>query len=385
MKRIFLVFVLLVVGFGLGQLAPCTLWGEGPQPAPRQTPTAGVGPPATAAPTRRPPIPEGLTEGEKRVIDVFRRASGSVVYITSLALRRDVFSLDLLQIPQGTGSGFIWDASGHVVTNYHVIQEGNRFQVTLADHTDWPAEVVGSAPDKDLAVLKIDAPREHLQALDIGHSADLVVGQEVLAIGNPFGLDQSLTTGVVSALGRELQSPSGRTIRDVVQTDAAINPGNSGGPLLDSSGRLIGVNTALYSPTGAFAGIGFAVPVDTVQRLVPQLIRFGHTIQPTVGVVPLPDNWAQQLGIAGVIVRQVEHGSPAAAAGIEGLSATGRGRLVLGDVVVAVDGKNVTAVDDFLYDLESVGVGSQVTLTLERDGHRRQVRLAVVEAGRSAL
>src|SRR6185503_1556569 len=334
---------------------------------------------APAASPRLPPIPGGLSDEEKRDISIFRRASRSVAFITSIALRRDLFTFDVMQIPQGAGSGFLWDEQGHVVTNYHVIMEGSSFQVTLADHTDWPAEVVGYAPDKDIAVLRIDAPREALAGLELGVSRGLVVGQRVLAIGNPFGLDQTLTVGVVSALGRELTSPSGRIIRDVVQTDAAINPGNSGGPLLDSTGHLIGVNTAIYSPSGTSAGIGFAVPVDTVKRLVPQIIRYGKPIQPGIGVVPLSDQWGQQIGIQGVAVREVISGSPADRAGIIGLREGRRRSLRLGDVIVFVNGQRVKAVDDLLYAFEAAGVGGEVTLTLMRDGDERTVKVPVIQ------
>ncbi len=323
------------------------------------------------------PLPAGLGPEEVRTIEVFRRASASVAYITSVALRRDFFSLDVMQIPQGSGSGFVWDVGGHVVTNFHVIADGSRFRVTLADGSEWDAEVVGWAPDKDLAVLKIPAGREHLAPIPVGQSRELAVGQRVLAIGNPFGLDHTLTVGVVSAIGRELRSPGGRTIRDVIQTDAAINPGNSGGPLLDSSGRLIGVNTAIYSPSGGSAGIGFAVPVDTVRRLVPQLIEYGRPIQPGIGIVPLNDQWAARNGIEGVVIRTVEQGSAAAKAGIEGLSVRGRRTIVLGDVVVAVDGKPVRVLEDLLEHFEARGVGAKVALTLDRDGRRRDVTVTL--------
>src|SRR5439155_22171719 len=262
------------------------------------------------------PLPEGLTPEEKRDIEVFRRAQASVVFITSVALRRDIFSFDVQQIPQGTGSGFVWDRQGHVVTNFHVIQDGNAFAVTLADQSDWEAKVVGIAPEKDLAVLRIKAPQDKVVPLTPGVSRTILVGQTVLALGNPFGLDHSLTVGVVSALGRELQSPSGRTIHDVIQTDAAINPGNSGGPLLDSRGRLIGVNAAIFSPSGASAGIGFAVPVDTVTTLVPQLIQHGRPIQAGIGIVALRDDYTARLGLAGVVSKDVGRGTPAAKAGL---------------------------------------------------------------------
>jgi S1-C subfamily serine protease len=220
---------------------------------------------------------EGLFEDEKRTIGIFRQASPSAVHITTLAVRRDRLTRNLSRIPQGTGSGFIWDREGRVVTNYHVIQGADAADVTLADQSVWKARLVGGFPDKDLAVLVIDTPKERLRPVPLGTSHDLEVGQSVFAIGNPFGLDQTLTTGIISALGREIESANGQTIGDVIQTDAAINPGNSGGPLLDSAGRLIGVNTAIQSPSGASAGIGFAIPVDEVNRVVPQLIRDGKS------------------------------------------------------------------------------------------------------------
>ncbi len=242
-----------------------------------------------------------LAADEKSMIAIFRQASPSVVHITTLAVRQDAFSFDVLQIPQGTGSGFVWDADGHVVTNFHVIQEADAATVTMADHSNWKAHLVGAYPDKDLAVLRVDAPPASLHPIPIGTSHDLQVGQKVFAIGNPFGLDQSLTTGIISALGREIQSVTQRPIKDVIQTDAAINPGNSGGPLLDSAGRLIGVNTAIYSPSGVSAGIGFAIPVDEVNRLVPQLIRHGRVIRPGLGIQVGPDRLAAELGLSGVL------------------------------------------------------------------------------------
>ena len=221
-----------------------------------------------------------LWPDEKSTIGLFRQASPAVVNITAIGVQRDLFTLNLYQIPQGTGSGFVWDTKGNIITNFHVIQNAAVAQVTLGDQSNWKAQVVGVAADKDLAVLRIDAPAERLRPIPLGTSKELQVGQSVFAIGNPFGLDQSLTTGVISALGREIDSVTRRPIQGVIQTDAAINPGNSGGPLLDSAGRLIGVNTQIYSPTGASAGIGFAIPVDTVNRIVPELIRSGKIIRP---------------------------------------------------------------------------------------------------------
>ena len=371
--RVFLtiaVLAALAVGFLTGQsLSPGI--SESASSAPAVPPTA-------AAPSGEPPMPAGLTAEEQRVIEVFRRASDSVVYITSLALRRDYFTLNVFEIPQGSGSGFIWDSGGHIVTNFHVLEGGSSFSVTLSDQSSWDATVVGQAPDKDLAVLRIDAPAEKLQPLRVGSSSDLVVGQSVLAVGNPFGLDHTLTVGVVSALGRELKSPNGRTIRDVIQTDAAINPGNSGGPLLNSRGELIGVNSAIYSPSGASAGIGFAVPVDSVKRLVPQLITHGEPVRAGIGVQLLPDNYAARIRAEGVVVYKVAPGTPADKAGIVGIALDGRRRMIIGDQIVAVDGQRVTSLEDLLYVFESKAAGESLALTLSRDGKERTVSVMLI-------
>ncbi len=341
-------------------------------------PSYDLAPPAEPAPPLQ--IPQDLTGEERRDIDVFRRAAASVVFITSIAVQRNLFSFDVMQIPQGTGSGFVWDDAGHIVTNFHVIQQGDRFSVTLADQSEWDAMIVGVAPEKDLAVLRIEAPKEKLAALPVGRSRDLLVGQRVLAVGNPFGLDHSLTVGVVSALGRELTSPNGRKIRDVIQTDAAINPGNSGGPLLDSSSRLIGVNTAIYSPSGASAGIGFAIPVDTVARLVPQIIENGRASVAGIGVQVSPtlDRAARRSGIEGVVIYDVIEGSPAEKAGLEGVRVTRGKRVVLGDVIVAIDGKRVRSNEELLDTLDHVGPGKQVKLSVVREGKPRDVSVEVV-------
>jgi len=323
------------------------------------------------------PMPQGLSEAEVRDIEIFRDASQSVVNITSIvAVRRDFFSLDVTEMPQGSGSGFIWDREGHVVTNYHVLEGGRRWTVTLADQSTFDAELVGVAPDKDLAVLRIDAPEGKLTPLLAGTSSDLAVGQRVLAIGNPFGLDQTLTVGVVSALGRELTSPSGRTIRDVVQTDAAINPGNSGGPLLNSGGRLIGVNSAIYSPSGASAGIGFAVPVDTVTRLMPEILEFGQPIRPGIGVTLLPESLLRRLDVEGVAIQSVDDDGPAARIGLIGIQSDRRGRRYLGDVIVAVNGEKVRNLDELATVFERAGVGAIVELSVMRE---REVRALGVE------
>src|SRR6266576_815207 len=252
-----------------------------------------------------------LLPNERSTIALFRQASPAVVNITAIGVEQDLFSLNLYQIPQGTGSGFVWDTNGDIITNFHVIQNADAAQVTLADQSNWKAQVVGAAPDKDLAVLRIDAPASRLHPIPIGTSKDLQVGQSVYAIGNPFGLDQTLTTGVISALNREIESVTRRPIQGVIQSDAAINPGNSGGPLLDSAGRLIGVNTAIYSPSGSNAGIGFAIPVDVVNRVVPELIRNGRVPTPGIGIVAGDETLGMRLGIKGVVVVRTVPGSPA--------------------------------------------------------------------------
>ncbi|MFQ5851740.1 MAG: S1C family serine protease [Candidatus Binatia bacterium] len=326
----------------------------------------------------RPITPRGdLAADEGSTIALFRRASPSVVNITTLAVRRDFFSLNLLQIPEGTGSGFVWDDAGHIVTNFHVIENADAAQVTLADHSTWKAGRVGVAPDKDLAVLRIDAPRSRLHPIPIGTSNDLQVGQKVFAIGNPFGLDQTLTTGVISALGREIEAVTRRPIRGVIQTDAAINPGNSGGPLLDSAGRLIGVNTAIYSPSGASVGIGFAIPVNTVNRIVPQLIRYGKVVRPGLGVQVAGDQLAQEIGLAGVLIVDVAPGSAAAKAGIRPTRRDVTGRVMLGDVIVAIDGKQIKSVNDLYLSLEQYRIGETVTVTILREGKLREVKITL--------
>jgi S1-C subfamily serine protease len=318
-----------------------------------------------------------LSADEKSTIALFRQASPGVVNITAIGVQRDLFTLNLYQIPQGTGSGFVWDTSGNVITNFHVIQNADAAQVTLADQSNWKARVVGVAPDKDLAVLRIDAPANRLHAIPIGSSKDLQVGQSVFAIGNPFGLDQTLTTGVISALNREIESVTRRPIQGVIQSDAAINPGNSGGPLLDSAGRLIGVNTAIYSPSGASAGIGFAIPVDTVNRIVPELIRSGKIIRPGLGIQIADEQIAQRLGVTGVLVVDVARGSAASKAGIQPTRRDAEGRLRLGDVITAVDGKKVATPNDLFLLLEKYKIGEVVTITVLRDGTTVQAKVAL--------
>ncbi len=303
---------------------------------------------------------------EQATVDLFEKASPSVVYITNLALRRDFFGLNVLEIPQGTGSGFIWDSRGFIVTNYHVIQNAARAEVTLADHSKWKARLAGYEADKDLAVLKIDAPARLLRPIQVGSSHDLKVGQHVFAIGNPFGFDQTLTTGIISALDREISSVTNRPIKGVIQTDAAINPGNSGGPLLDSAGRLIGVNTAIYSPRGAYIGIGFAVPVDTVNVIVPQLVAHGKVVRPGLGISTVADSVVRRMRLEGVLVLEVTPGSGADRAGIQPTRRDAAGRIVLGDLIVAIDGEPVRTGDELTSLLLDRRVGETVSVSVRR-------------------
>ena len=332
----------------------------------------------------RPVTPRGpLDADERNHIDVFKRVSPSVVNITSLALQRDMFSLNVSQVPNGTGTGFVWDDAGHIVTNFHVIQEASGARVTLNDQTTFRAELVGAFPDRDLAVLRIDAPKGKLPAIPVGSSRDLQVGQKVYAIGNPFGLDQTMTTGIVSALNREIDSVTRRTIRGVIQTDAAINPGNSGGPLLDSAGRLIGVNTAIYSPSGGSSGIGFAIPVDEVNRIVPRLIRDGRIERPSLGIAAGTRQLQEALKLPkGVALLRVNPGGPAQRAGLQPFARAAAGGITAGDVITAVNGAPVEDFDDLLNELERFRSGDTVTLSVWRAGRTRQVsvKLASGEA-----
>ena len=317
----------------------------------------------------RPVTPrDGLKAEELETIDLFRKCSQSVVFIKSSVVRANPFSRNVMERPQGTGSGFVWDKEGHIVTNFHVVSEADRAQVILPDQSTWEAKAVGYAQGKDIAILKIDAPSSALQPIPIGSSRDLEVGQQAFAIGSPFGLDQTLTTGVISGLDREITSPSGRRITDVIQTDAAINPGNSGGPLLDSSGRLIGVNTAIVSPSGAYAGIGFAIPVDVVNRIVPQLIEYGQIVRPWLGISWTDPRELARAGIdvKGVHVRKVVEGGPAEAAGIRPTAFIGDSNFQLGDFIVQMDEKPIESTDDLFDFLESAKVSQQVRVKLLR-------------------
>nr|WP_232470412.1 MULTISPECIES: trypsin-like peptidase domain-containing protein [Methylococcus] len=310
-----------------------------------------------------------LSQEEKATVELFERSKNSVVYISTLQRVMDPWTRNVFSIPRGTGSGFIWDDAGHVVTNYHVVEGASGATVKLADGRDYKAALVGVSKAHDLAVLKISVEGVAPPPVPLGVSHDLKVGQKVFAIGNPFGLDWSLTTGIVSALDRSLTEETGVTIEHLIQTDAAINPGNSGGPLLDSAGRLIGINTAIYSPSGAFSGVGFAVPVDTVNRVVPQLIGRGQYIRPALGIAVdegLNQRAVQRLGITGVLVLKVNPGSAAEAAGLKGATLLPDGRLIPGDIILAVEGRPVDSVGKLSALLDDYRIGQKVRLSVRR-------------------
>jgi len=312
--------------------------------------------------------------------DVYKKVSPSVVSVANNALvRRGFFSFHLYEVEQGSGSGFVWDKKGHIISNYHVVQNANTLTVSFSDGTSYAANVIGVAPDYDLAVLKIDAPSELLQPVEVFSSRHLEVGADVYVIGNPFGLDTTLTSGIVSALGRTITSVTDRKITNVIQTDAAINPGNSGGPLLNCYGKLIGINTAILSPSGAYAGIGFAVPSDTVSRIVPQLIMNGRVMRAGLGVMLLPDHVTAHAKIKGVAIYAVFENTPAAASGITGIKASRQGKLIFSDIITAVNGRSVTTIEDLQAILDPLSPGEKVTLSIINGSTQRTVELALVE------
>ncbi len=321
-----------------------------------------------------------LAADEKATIEIFENARDSVVFISTRQQVQDFWTRNVFSVPRGTGSGFIWDDAGHVVTNFHVVQAASEAIVRLADGRDYRAALVGASAAHDIAVLRIGVGYKRPRPVPLGTSSDLRVGQKVFAIGNPFGLDWTLTTGVISALDRSLPSDSGATIEHLIQTDAAINPGNSGGPLLDSAGRLIGINTAIYSPSGASAGIGFAVPVDTVNRVVPQLIRTGRYIRPALGIEvddQLNQRLSALLNVEGVVILRVAPDSAAAKAELKGATIARDGSVTPGDVIVAVEGKPVATVGQLLGRIDDFKVGDTVGITVLRDGARREVQVTL--------
>ena len=321
-----------------------------------------------------------LAADERTTIEIFEATSPSVVYITTVERVVNLWTRNVMEVPRGTGSGFIWDEGGHVVTNYHVVKGAQAAQVRLADQRSYEAVLVGASSEHDLAVLRINVTFDRPPPVPIGSSHDLKVGQKVFAIGNPFGLDYTLTTGVVSALDRTIEDEDGGVIDHLIQTDAAINPGNSGGPLIDSAGRLIGINTAIYSPSGAYAGIGFAVPVDTVNRVVPRLIAHGRYVRPSLGITAdddVSENIGTQLGVEGMLVLRVDSGSPADRAGLRGTRMLRDGSVVPGDIIQSLAGKRVRKVSDLLNILEGYRIGDQVELSIYRSGQTLTVQVTL--------
>ncbi|MCK7595254.1 S1C family serine protease [Pseudomarimonas salicorniae] len=338
--------------------------------------------------TPRTVSPRGdLAADEQSTIALFEAAKDSVVFISTRQNVRDYWTRNVMSVPRGNGSGFVWDERGHVVTNWHVIDGASEATVRLSNGRDYRAALVGASPDHDIAVLRIGVGFEPPPPVPVGSSADLRVGQKVFAIGNPFGLDWTLTTGIVSALDRSLPAENGRSIEHLIQTDAAINPGNSGGPLLDSAGRLIGINTAIFSPSGASAGIGFAVPVDTVNRVVPQLISSGRYLRPVLGIevhAGLNDRLSRETGVRGVFVLGVQPDSAAARAGLRGALMRRDGGLDIGDAILAVNGREVDSLDELFASLDEHEIGSTVTLRIWRQGN--EIELPVeLQAGSTAL
>jgi S1-C subfamily serine protease len=358
------------------QTRPAAVQGAaGEAPSGASAAASQTAPPAAPGQTVANPR---LTEDEQNTIEVVRKTKNSVVFITNLQYFRDFFFTSDELVPQGSGSGFVWDDQGHLVTNFHVIAEGVKYMVSLPDQRQVDATLVGRDPTKDIAVLKLSEPVSGLAPVAIGTSRDLQVGQKVIAIGNPFGFDHTVTKGIVSALGRTMPGAGGVSIRDMIQTDASINPGNSGGPLLDSAGELIGMNT-MIAGSSTSTGVGFAVPVDTVKKVVPQIIQYGKVIRPDLGGVTfVRDEIARRSKVEGAVVMEVDRGSLAYDQGLRGLQRDRYGRLLIRDVIKAIDQKKTTSYDDLFAVLDGYKIGDTVTLTVEREGERREVRIRLV-------
>ena len=323
-----------------------------------------------------------LLETERNSISVFKNSVDSVVNVSNLQIaRRGFFDMDPTEVPAGAGSGFVWDDQGHIVTNYHVIQGGDRFVINYHnDSKQYEATVVGAEPRKDIAVLKVQNPPSAKRAIPIGSSNLLQVGQKALAIGNPFGLDHTLTVGIISALERKIQGIGGVKIHGMIQTDCSINPGNSGGPLIDSSGKLIGMNTMIFSASGSSAGVGFAVPVNTIKRIVPDLIRFGKVNRPGLGIALLEDVYKGYFDVKkGLVIKYVDPKSPAGKLGLKGMTRDPRGRYYLGDIILKLDGKEVNSYDDIYNLLENYKIGQEVTITYLRDKKSIQTKITLTQ------
>ncbi len=367
---------------GLGSNTSQAQPSSAPTSAPSPAPTSAPSPPPTLPPPAStaivPLTAQSMTEDERNSISVFESAAKSTVFVTNKRRVVDFLNRRAVDVPAGSGSGFVWDTDGHIVTNFHVVKGAQSLSVTLYDHRSLDAEVVGVESRKDIAVLKlVNAPKD-LKPIQVQRGLQLLVGQKALAIGNPFGLDQTLTTGVISALGRDLPGPDNVTIRDMVQTDCAINPGNSGGPLLDSSGRLIGMNTMIYSGSGASAGIGFAVPVSAIAQVVPQIIKDGRAEQVGIGVrIDSEQFLERQFGVRGVLVIEVYPNTPAARAGLRGTQRTPRG-LSLGDIIIKLDDAAINDYDDLYTELDRRKAGDKVKLRVLRGDQQLDVDVDLI-------
>lgn len=322
-----------------------------------------------------------LSEYGKNNASVFQMVAPEVVFVHNLRTMADISNFDVFQVQQGTGSGFVWDNKGHIVTNFHVINNADEIAVTFQGGKKIAAKIIGAEPRKDIAVLKIELPKKFEKPLHqrLADVSSLIVGQKAIAIGNPFGLDHTMSVGIVSALGRSVRSIGGVTIRDMIQTDAAINPGNSGGPLLDNRGYLLGMNTAIFSPTGASAGVGFAVPANTINKVVTQIINYGKVIQPGLGIVRMDDSVARYLGIEGVIVGDTLRNGPARKAGLRGTKRNRLGEIILGDVIIAINGTKVTNYDDLYNVLEKYKIGDSVRIKYSRNGKTKELTLKLAQ------
>lgn len=320
---------------------------------------------------------------EKNTIDVFEENVKSVVNVSNIRIARGnwLFNYDTMEVPAGAGSGFVWDKEGHIVTNYHVIKDGDSFMISFhKDKEQYEAKIVGVEPNKDIAVLKLVKKPKQLHPIKAGSNFNLKVGQKAMAIGNPFGLDHTLTSGIISALDRKIQGIGGVSINGMIQTDSSINPGNSGGPLLDSNGNLIGMNTMIYSSSGSSAGIGFAVPEKTISSIVPQLIKHGKVIRPGIGIGLLEDSFKNYFGIEkGIIIKFVPENSEAYKAGLRGMGKDRRGRYHIGDIILEVDGKEVNSYDDIYQVLDKHKVGDQVSVKYNRDGKIKKTDIKLIE------
>jgi S1-C subfamily serine protease len=350
-----------------------------PRTDPVQSAGADAGQPAGTPQAAQVRANAQFTEDERNTIEVVKKTKNSVVFITNLQYVRDFFYSSDQPVPRGSGSGFVWDDQGHIVTNFHVIDEGDKFMVSLPNQKQVEATLVGREPNKDIAVLKLGEKVPDLTPVTPGTSRDLLVGQKVIAIGNPFGFDHTVTKGIVSALGRSMLGAGGVTIRDMIQTDASINPGNSGGPLLDSAGALIGMNTMIASPSGASSGVGFAVPVDTIRKIVPQIIQFGKVTRPGLGITFVRDEYARRAEIQGAVIAEVPRESSAYDLGLRGLSRDDRGRLFIRDVIIGIDGTKIASYDDLYNALDGYNIGDTVTLEVDQGGKNRKVRIVLVK------